>query len=166
MVKRSNYDCSTIFIIDVFLVIFLTHNEPLGVCHFNVFATIGYSVFNVIVWALITDVIDAHQYNTGLREDGTVYGLNSFARKVAQAFSGGIGGFMLAFIGYQSSTVGGAMQSEVVQERIYMISNLLPAVLFLVAALILMFGYPMNKKTTDRIARELREERERMQVKI
>lgn len=65
---------------------------------------------------------------------------------MAQAFSGGIGGFMLAFIGYQSSTVGGAMQSEVVQERIYMISNLLPAVLFLVAALILMFGYPMNKK--------------------
>ncbi|WP_281183105.1 MFS transporter [Staphylococcus schleiferi] len=149
-----------------FILFFLHTTNPWVYVSLMFFATIGYSVFNVIVWALITDVIDAHQYHTGLREDGTVYGLNSFARKVAQAFSGGIGGLMLAVIGYQSSTSGGVMQSAIVQERIYMLSNLLPAVLFLVAALILIFGYPMNKKTTDRIARELREERERTEVNI
>ncbi|WP_230314616.1 MFS transporter, partial [Staphylococcus pseudintermedius] len=71
-------------------------------------------VFNVIVWGLITDGIDAHQYNTGLREDGIVYGLNSFARKVAQAFSGVLGRFLLAFLGYQSFTVVCAVQCEVV----------------------------------------------------
>ncbi|REB90371.1 MFS transporter, partial [Staphylococcus pseudintermedius] len=88
---------------------------------------------------------------------GTDYGLNSFARKVAQAFSGGTGGFMLAFIGYQSSTGGGAVQSEVVEERIYMISHLLLAVFFLVVALIFMFGSAMHRKQTVRLARELRD---------
>ena len=43
-----------------------------------------------MVWAFITDVIDYHQYKTGLREDGTVYGVNSFARKVGQACAGAV----------------------------------------------------------------------------
>ena len=112
-----------------------------------------------MVWALITDVIDAHQYNTGLREDGTVYGLNSFARKVAQAVAGGIGGFMLTLIGYQSSNTGGAVQSAIVENRIYALTNLLPAILFGIATLVLIFGYPLDKKTTDKIAADLREKR-------
>lgn len=144
----------------VFLILFFmhTHNAWLYVV-LMFFGTIGYSVFNVMVWALITDVIDAHQYNTGLREDGTVYGLNSFARKVAQAVAGGIGGFMLTLIGYQSSNTGGAVQSVIVENRIYALTNLLPAILFGIATLILIFGYPLDKKTTDKIAADLREKR-------
>lgn len=55
-------------------------------------ATLGSGLFNLMVWAFITDVIDYHQYKTGLREDGTVYGVNSFARKVGQACAGAVGG--------------------------------------------------------------------------
>lgn len=143
-----------------FLLYFLHTHNPWLYVGLLFFGTIGYSVFNVIVWAFITDVIDSHQYHTGLREDGTVYGLNSFSRKVAQAVAGGISGFMLALIGYQSSNTGGAMQSMAVENRIYVLTNLLPAILFGVAALILIFGYPLNKKITDKIAMELRQKRE------
>ena len=57
-------------------------------------------------------------YVTGDRGDGAVYGVNFFARtKVGQACAGAIGGFMLAIIGYQSSSTGGAVQTSIVQEK-------------------------------------------------
>ena len=43
--------------------------------------------FNIVVWAFVTDVIDYHEYLTGLREDGTVYSIYSFARKIGQALA-------------------------------------------------------------------------------
>lgn len=109
-----------------------------------------------MVWAFISDVIDYHQYISGYREDGTIYAINSFARKVGQALAGGMSGWILGWIGYQSSTAGGAVQSEAVRERIYAVSNLLPATLLLIGALILIFGYSLNKKNMDHVSAELK----------
>ena len=60
----------------------------------------GYGMFNLVVWAFVTDVIDYHEYLTGLREDGTVYSIYSMARKVGQAVAGGVGGAAIAAVGY------------------------------------------------------------------
>ena len=68
-------------------------------------AMFGYAFFNLVIWAFVTDVIDYHEYLTGLREDGTVYSIYSFARKVGQAIAGGVGGFAIAAVGYDSSRV-------------------------------------------------------------
>ena len=62
----------------------------------------GYGVFNLVVWAFVTDVIDYHEYLTGLREDGTVYAIYSMARKIGQAVAGGVGGFAIAAVGYNA----------------------------------------------------------------
>ena len=101
-----------------------------------------------MIWAFMTDVCDYHQYVTGDREDGTVYGVNFFARKIGQACAGAIGGFMLAIIGYQSSSTGGVVQNSAVQENIYMMANLLPALCLFLAAIILIYLYPLNRKKT------------------
>lgn len=111
-------------------------------------ATLGAGMFNLMIWAFMTDVCDYHQYVTGDREDGTVFGVNFFARKVGQACAGGIGGFMLALIGYQSSSTGGAVQSIEVQEHIYTMANLLPALCLFVSAIVLIYFYPLNKAKT------------------
>ena len=63
----------------------------------------GFAFFNLVMWAFVTDVIDYHEYLTGLREDGTVYSIYSFARKVGQAIAGGIGGFAIAAVGYDAT---------------------------------------------------------------
>ncbi|MDN2453161.1 MFS transporter [Lactobacillus sp. UCMA15818] len=118
--------------------------------------TIAYSFFNLMVWAFISDVIDYHQYISSYREDGTIYAINSFARKVGQAIAGGMSGWLLALIGYQSSMTGGVLQSETVRQRIYAVSNLMPATLLLISALILIFGYSLNKKNMDRVTTELK----------
>ena len=52
-------------------------------------------MFNIVVWAFVTDVIDFQELVTGLREDGTVYSIYSFARKIGQALAGGVGGFAI-----------------------------------------------------------------------
>lgn len=63
---------------------------------------------------------------------------------------------MLALIGYQSSTTGGAIQSVLVQERIYTMANLLPAFCLFVSAIILLVGYPLNRSKTVFIGEELK----------
>ncbi|WP_203650252.1 MFS transporter [Secundilactobacillus yichangensis] len=119
------------------------------------FGSLGAGMFNLMVWAFITDVIDNHEVLTGTREDGVVYGVNSFARKVAQAIAGGFGGFMLSFIGYKSSTSGGVTQTTEVVDKIYHLATGIPTVCLLVAALLLIFFYPLSKKRVKQNAATL-----------
>ena len=50
-------------------------------------------------YALVTDVIDDKEVRTGNRDDGTIYGVYSFARKLGQAVAGGMSGWVLTAIG-------------------------------------------------------------------
>lgn len=109
-------------------------------------ATLGTAIFSLMIWAFINDVNDNHQVITGIREDGTIYGINFFGRKIAQACANGIGGILLSLIGYQSSTVGGRVQTTNVINHIYLLANLIPAILLALAAAVLAFWYPLNKR--------------------
>ena len=99
--------------------------------------------FNMLIWAKITDIIDYNEVLTGKRDDGTIYGLYSFSRKVGQALAGGLGGFALSFIGYNSIA---ATQTASTLDGIYTLATLFPGVCYLVVGLILMFVYPLSKK--------------------
>ena len=61
---------------------------------------IGLGFFNYVVWAMITDVIDDAEVKNGVREDGTIYSVYSFARKLGQALSSGMIGALMTAIGY------------------------------------------------------------------
>ena len=54
---------------------------------------LGVNFFNLVIWANITDVIDDAEVRNGKREDGTIYAVYSFARKVGQALAGGLSGY-------------------------------------------------------------------------
>lgn len=113
-------------------------------------------VFSMISWALITDVIDYSEIKNGIREDGSVYALYSFARKLGQAGAAGLVGTMLTVIGYSES----AAVQESVREGIFNISTLVPAVGFAVLGVILWFWYPLHKKQVEENVEKLREKRE------
>ncbi|MFI8495378.1 MFS transporter [Peribacillus butanolivorans] len=116
----------------------------------------GFGFFNIVVWAFVTDVIDYHEYLTGLREDGTVYSIYSFARKVGQAIAGGIGGFAIAMVGYDATR---EAQTQQALDGIHALATLVPAVIYIVVFLILAFLYPLNKKRTIQLAEDLAERR-------
>jgi GPH family glycoside/pentoside/hexuronide:cation symporter len=111
----------------------------------------------MVSWALITDVIDYSELKNGIREDGSIYALYSFARKLGQAGAAGLSGGLLTLIGYTEST---AFDSEIVN-GIFDISTILPAVGFTLLALILWFWYPLKKKKVEENIRRLKEKREK-----
>lgn len=117
----------------------------------------GLGVFTMVSWALITDVIDYSELKNGIREDGSVYALYSFARKLGQAAAAGLTGFLLDFIGYSAAT---AFDTEVLK-GIFDISTLVPALGFGLLAAILWFWYPLHKKQVDANVEALRDKHEK-----
>lgn len=106
---------------------------------------LGLGMFSMVSWALITDVIDYSELKNGIREDGSVYALYSFARKLGQAASAGLTGALLTLIGYTQES---AFEEGVVN-GIFSISTLVPALGFGLLAAVLWFWYPLHKKQVD-----------------
>lgn len=144
----------------VYLLLFflkdLTAIEFVAISGFGMFA-LGF--FNLIIWAFVTDVIDYHEFITDLREDATVYSIYSMARKVGQAFAGGIGGYAIEAAGYKSEL---AVQAPSTLEGIYFLATFVPAANYIVIFLILVFLYPLNKKRTLQLAVDINERRKNM----
>ena len=111
----------------------------------NMLCWLGLGIFSMVSWALITDVIDYSELKNGIREDGSVYALYSFARKLGQAASAGLSGFLLTLIGYSQAT----QFDEGVVNGIFNISTLVPAIGFGLLAAVLWFWYPLHKKQVD-----------------
>lgn len=113
---------------------------------------LGLGVFSMVSWALITDVIDDAELRNGIREDGSVYALYSFARKLGQAAAAGLSGALLTAIGYSQET---AFDPGVVN-GLYNIASLVPAIGFGALAAILWFWYPLHKRQVEENVAELK----------
>lgn len=117
------------------------------------FTWLGLGMFQMIAWALITDVIDYSEIRNEIREDGSVYALYSFARKLGQAASAGLSGVLLDMVGYSQQT---QFDTDVVN-GIFNITTLVPAIGFIVLGLVLYFWYPLHKKQVDENVEKLRQ---------
>ena len=122
---------------------------------FQFVAWLGLGVFSMVSWALITDVIDDMEVKNHVREDGSVYALYSWARKLGQAASSGLSGALLSIIGYTEAT---AFDPDVTL-GIFNISVIVPAIGFGALAAVLWFWYPLHKKTVDANIAELKARR-------
>lgn len=120
----------------------------------SIISYLGFGFFNMIIWALITDVIDDQEVRTGKREDGTVYAVYSFARKIGQALSGGLGAWALAMAGYDSTV---QVQTQEVAGRIYDVATMVPGILYIAVGLCLIIIYPLSKKKVEQNIAVLKE---------
>lgn len=137
---------SSLFAVVINLLLFVIRPQNVWVyVGFQFLCWLGLGMFSMVSWALITDVIDYSELKSGRREDGTVYALYSFARKLGQAASAGLTGLLLELIGYSAAT----RTDPVVQEGLFNISVLVPALGFALLAAILWFWYPLHKKQVD-----------------
>jgi GPH family glycoside/pentoside/hexuronide:cation symporter len=110
---------------------------------FSILGSLGFGLFNLIIWAFVSDIIDDHEVRTGNREDGTVYAVCSFSRKIGQAIASALGGWSLGWIGYVE---GQASQTATVNAGIYNIATLIPAILYIAVGVVLAFVYTLDKK--------------------
>ena len=119
---------------------------------------LGLGIFSMVSWALITDVIDDAELRNGVREDGSIYAMYSFARKLGQAVAAGLSGWLLTAIGYNSKALEqGISQTQSVKDGIFTISTLIPAVGFLLLAAVLWFWYPLHKRRVEENVAALKE---------
>lgn len=133
----------------------LKQENPYTYVVFYMVANIGVGFFNMVIWAMITDVIDDAEVKNGVREDGTIYSVYSFARKIGQALSSGMIGALLSVIGYSAAT---AFNPEVVN-GIFNMTCIIPAIGFVGIALVLMFLYPLSKNRVEANVLELKKRR-------
>ncbi len=154
---------SNLFAAIVMVVIWVIRPDNVWMyCGLQMLCWLGLGVFSMVSWALITDVIDYSELKNGIREDGSVYAMYSFARKLGQALAAGLSGWLLAGIGYNSeAAAAGQVQTAEVLDGIFNISTLIPAVGFALLALVLWFWYPLHKKQVDANVLALKEKHEK-----
>lgn len=162
--KREAGVLAMLFAGTMYLIMFFVQTKSMIVFMVLFFlANLGVGLFNLIIWAFITDIIDYQEVTTGKREDGTVYAIYSFARKLGQALAGGVGGFALSAIGYVSDA---PMQTERVANRLYAVATIVPAICYLVVFFIMLKFYPLTKRVVEENAATLRQIREKQDVEV
>lgn len=142
----------------IFALMYILHIRSMWL--FLGMSTVGYlglGFFNTVIWANITDVIDDQEVRVGQREDGTVYAVYSFARKAGQALAGGVGGWALEIIGYESAAT---VQSGAVLDGLYATATIVPAIGFFAVACLMWFVYPLDKKKVEENVALLKRKRE------
>jgi GPH family glycoside/pentoside/hexuronide:cation symporter len=144
----------------VYLVLAFTQvTSPWAFILITMLAGLGMGTYTLLVWALIGDVIDHEEVRSGERDDGTVYAVNTWARKVGLALAGGVAGFALTAVGFESGSV---TQTQDTIEGIYLVSTLVPGVLYALAALLLLLVYPLNQSRVAANVAELKARRDSM----
>lgn len=121
-------------------------HDPLAFLTLSVIAGLGAGVFNLLIWAMITDVIDFQELQTGERDNGTVYATYNWARKLGQALAGGLTGLLLSLIGYRVSHGHHVQQSPATLDGIYTLATLGSGLMFGLMALVLIFWYPLGRQ--------------------
>ena len=122
----------------------------------SLLAMIGMYFFQMQCWALVTDVIDDMEVKNHTRDDGTVYGMYSFARKIGQAIAGGLSGWALGWIGYDELATS---QTQEVANGIYNLSTFFPAIIYALCGLALLLIYPLSKAKVEANVKELESRR-------
>ena len=129
--------------------LFLKPSNPMVYVAFYSLAYVGLGMFNTVIWAMITDVIDDAEVKNGVREDGTIYSVYSFARKVGQALSSGMIGALLTMIGYSDKVAANPSAYPDILDGIFNLSCIIPAIGLAAVSVALFIIYPLNKKRVE-----------------
>ena len=126
--------------------------------------SLGLGIYSTVSWAMMGDAIDYNEWKTGKREEGVVYSLHSFFRKLAQGVGPAVALVIMASLGYVNNAVDPVTGEAFIDVTLLswdVAVNLryLVAVLFLVSAIMQFVGlglvYNLDKKTLAKMNAEL-----------
>ena len=121
-----------------------------------IFFGLGMGFYNCVSWAMMGDAIDYSEWKTGKREEGVVYALHSFFRKLAQ----GVGPAAViaimgtSLIGYEEKLGTIGQSAETAAALCWLVAGL-----YMFSAIAQFVGvaiiYNLDKKTLDKMNEEL-----------
>ena len=126
---------------------------------------LGMGIYSTVSWAMMGDAIDYNEWKTGKREEGVVYSLHSFFRKLAQGIGPAIALTIMQGMGYVNNAKPDA-NGDFTEIDVTLFNwdfalevRSLVAILFLVAGVMLFIGlglvYNLDKKTLTTMNEEL-----------
>ncbi len=108
---------------------------------------IGYAVADLIPWAMLGDVIDEGELESGQRNEGIYAGVFTFVRKLGGALGVAAAGFALEAAGFER---GGATQDESALAAIRTLTTFGPMIFLLVAGAVA-WRYPLTRRRHEEI---------------
>ena len=128
--------------------------------------SLGLGIYTTVSWAMMGDAIDYNEWKTGKREEGVVYSLHSFFRKLAQGVGPAVALVIMGFLGYKNNAINPETGEAFIDVNLLSFDvavnlRVLVAVLFLIAAIMQFVGlalvYNLDKKTMLKMNAELEE---------
>ncbi len=123
------------------------------VCQF--INALGMGIYSTVSWGMMGDAIDYNEWKNGIREEGTVYALHSFFRKLAQGLGPSLALVIMVALGYVG-TNGADQTAQVALNMRYLV-----AALYTASALLQFVGlgliFNLDKKTLAQMEAELAE---------
>ena len=126
---------------------------------------LGMGIYSTVSWAMMGDAIDYNEWKTGNREEGIVYSLHSFFRKLAQGIGPAVALIVMKGMGYVNNAKPDAngvftkIDVTLFSWDFALRVRSLIAVLFLVAGVMMLIGlglvYNLDKKTMEKMNTEL-----------
>ena len=116
---------------------------------------VGNAGFQISVWAIIADCIEVSYRQTGKSEEGSLYALYSFFRKLAQGIGQAVVALGLSAIGFIEGE--GAVQAADFGGKVKSLYFILLAAGSLIAFLSMKFIYNIGKKEEDAFAQTIAE---------
>jgi GPH family glycoside/pentoside/hexuronide:cation symporter len=127
--------------------------------------SLGLGIYSTVSWAMMGDAIDYNEWKFGVREEGTVYALHSFFRKLAQGVGPAVAVAIMGTMGYVNNSapdangVFTAIDVNLLSWDTALQIRSLIAILYLVAGIFLFVGlgmiYNLDKKTLAQMNEEL-----------
>lgn len=115
---------------------------------------LGMGVYTCVSWALMADAIDYNEWKTGKREEGTVYSLHSFFRKLAQGVGPSAVLAIMGVLGYVSELGTGGQSAATTYNMCWLAGGL-----YMFSAIVQFIGlalvYNLDKKTMATMNAEL-----------
>lgn len=119
----------------------------------QLFFSLGLGIYSTVSWAMMGDAIDYNEWKFGTREEGTVYSLHSFFRKLAQGIGPSLVLIIMVAFGYVGENEGNQAWQVAINMR-YLV-----AATFLFSALLQFIGlglvYNLDKKTLAKMNADL-----------
>jgi GPH family glycoside/pentoside/hexuronide:cation symporter len=120
---------------------------------FQLIFSLGLGIYSTVSWAMMGDAIDYNEWKTGAREEGTVYSLHSFFRKLAQGLGPSLVLVVMVALGYVGADEGNQAWQVAVNMR-YLVAGT-----YMFSAVLQFIGlglvYNLDKKTLAKMNEEL-----------
>ena len=147
---------SAVSVIGALLLFLPLGNEMAGLVGYvvaQIFFGLGLGFYTCVSWALMADAIDYNEWKNGAKEEGTVYSLHSFFRKLAQGAGPSLVVIIMGALGYVGANEGN-QTFEVAERMKWLVAGLytFSAVVMFIA---ITFIYNLDKKKVAVMTEEL-----------